>query len=42
MLAIVAGEGDLPELVFQTLASEGTPFFLCEIEGRSWPRAACS
>jgi len=33
MLAIVAGEGDLPELVFQTLASDGIQFYLCELEG---------
>ncbi len=33
MLAIVAGEGDLPALVFETLAAQKTPFQLCELEG---------
>lgn len=37
MLALVAGEGELPGLVFQALEHSGTPFFLCEIEGHETP-----
>lgn len=33
MLAIVAGEGDLPALVFKALEADGTAFQLCEMEG---------
>ncbi len=38
MLALVAGEGDLPGLVFKALEAEGTAFQLCEMEGH--PSAA--
>ena len=37
MLALVAGEGDLPGLLMQALDGQGTPFFLCEIEGHETP-----
>ena len=38
MLAIVAGEGDLPGLVLKTLEADRTAFQLCELEGH--PSAA--
>ncbi len=33
MLALVAGEGDLPKLVMDRLDADGTVFRLCELEG---------
>ncbi|MEM7470158.1 MAG: UDP-2,3-diacylglucosamine diphosphatase LpxI [Pseudomonadota bacterium] len=33
MLAIIAGEGALPPLLFEALDDAGTPFHLCEMEG---------
>lgn len=37
MLAVMAGQGDLPRLLIETLEDRDTPFRLCEMEGHPSP-----